>query len=66
MNIYSQSLKVLSSPFIVAYSAKYSQTLVSVIKDEFSGTLRKVLVAFVEAFVDYPTFLASRLEKTMV
>jgi annexin A7/11 len=47
------------------YSAKHGQTIANVIKEEFSGTLQKVLVAFVEAAEDYPTFLANRLEKTM-
>jgi hypothetical protein len=48
-----------------AYSAKHGKTIASVIKEEFSGDLQKVLVAFVEAFEDYPTFLANRLERSM-
>jgi annexin A7/11 len=49
-----------------AYNAKHGKSFAKVIKDEFAGTLEKVLVAFVEAFEDYPTFLANRLEKSMV
>ena len=48
-----------------AYSAKHGKAFTDVIKGEFSGTIEKVLVAFVEAFEDYPTYLANRLERTM-
>jgi hypothetical protein len=49
-----------------AYNAKYGKTIATVIKEEFSGDLQKVLVTFVEAFEDYPTFLATRLERSML
>jgi hypothetical protein len=48
-----------------AYSAKHGKAFTDVIKEEFSGTIQKVLVAFVEAFEDYPAYLANRLERTM-
>lgn len=48
-----------------AYSAKHGKSFATIIKSEFSGTLQKVLISFVEAFEDYPTFLANRLEKAM-
>ncbi len=50
---------------MLPYNAKYGKTIATVIKEEFSGDLQKVLVAFVEAFEDYPTFLANRLERSM-
>ena len=51
---------------MVAYTAKYKQSFAGVIKGEFSGALQKVLLSYVAAFEDYPTFLATRLSKTMV
>ncbi|KAJ3333689.1 hypothetical protein HDU91_002873, partial [Kappamyces sp. JEL0680] len=49
----------------LAYEAKHGKSFEKVIKSEFNGSLEKVLVAFIEAVEDYPTFLAKRFEKSM-